>query len=281
MEIKKKWIVRGGNFNGLHLLRPTPSGYNSAMIKCLTLTLCVCLLLAGCITSPSSSRNHHERVSREIAEILAKAEQDDSIGDNIKITVNLLTTSVTDYFAINALTQRVYGDVTITNRPEIFTESGLQIGVAGENFRAQLDIAKRKLKSSQDSEIFLVLADGASGSINIGKEIAVPRFFYFGRWYNGIDYEFRRAGRSLEITARKLPSGLIEMELTPVFSRFLNDGGDLEMTELSTTVTARPDQTLVIGGDTSSGENVASAMLGYRKMGEMRETLITVTPHIK
>ena len=258
-----------------------PSGYNSAMLKSLILILCSCLLLAGCMTTQSSSGSHHDRVSREIAEILAKSEQDATVGDNIKITVNLLTTSVTDYFAINALLQRTYGDVTVTNRPEIDTESGLQIVVAGENFRAQLDIAKRKLKSSEDSELFLLLADGATGSINIGKEIAVPRFYYSGRWYNSINYEFRSAGRSLEISARKLPSGLIEMELTPVFSRFLNDGGDLEMTELSTTVRARPGQTVVIGGDTSSDENVARALLGYSKTGEMRETLITATPRIR
>ena len=279
--IKIKWIARNGHFNDLRLLRHILSGYNPAMIKYLILILCSCLLFAGCITTQSSTGSHHSRVSTEIADILAKAEKDGSVGDNIRITVNLLTTSVTDYFAINALTQRVYGDVTVTNRPETFTESGLQIGVAGENFRAQLDIAKRQLKSSEDSELFLVLADGATGSINIGREIAVPRFFYFGRWYNSINYEFRKAGRSLEITAHKLPSGLIEMELTPVFSRFLNDGGDLEMTELSTTVRARPGQTVVIGGDTASDENVAQALLGYSKMGEKKETLITATPHIK
>jgi hypothetical protein len=279
--IKKKWIAGNGHFNDLCLLRHIPSGYNPAMIKYLILILCSCLLSAGCIATQSSTGSHHSRVSTEIADILAKAEKDGSIGDNIRITVNLLTTSVTDYFAISALTQRVYGDVTVTNRSEALTESGLQIGVAGENFRAQLDIVKRKLKSSEDSELFLVLADGATGYINIGREIAVPRFFYFGMWYNSINYEFRKAGRSLKVTARKLPSGLIEMELTPVFSRFLNDGGDLEMTELSTTVRARPGQTLVIGGDTSSDENVAQALLGYSKMGEMKETLITATPYIK
>ena len=274
-------ITGGGHFNDLCLLRHIPAGYNPAMIKSLILILCFCLLLVGCITSQTSSGSHHDRVSREIAEILAKSEQDATVGDNIRITVNLLTTSVKDYFAINALLQRTYGDVTVTNRPEINTESGLQIGVAGENFRAQLDIAKRNLKSSEDSELFLLLADGATGYINIGREIAVPRFFYFGRWYNSINYEFRKAGRSLKITARKLPSGLIEMELTPVFSKFLNDGGDLEMTELSTTVRARPGQIVVIGGDTDSDENVARALLGYGKMGEMKETLITATPHIK
>jgi len=253
------------------------------MIKSLILILCSCLLLAGCITTQSSSGSHHDRVSREIAEILAKSEQDPIVGDNIKIKVNLLTTSVTDYFAIKALMQRTYGDVTVTNRSEIDTESGIQIVVAGEDFSAQLDIAKRKLKSSEDSELFLLLADGATGSINIGKEISVPRFYYSGRWYNSVNYEFRKAGRSLEISARKLPSGLIEMELTPVFSNFLNDGGDLEMTELSTTVRARPGQTVVIGGDTDSDENVAQALLGlgYSKTEVMKETLITATPQIR
>ncbi|GAX62003.1 succinyl-CoA synthetase, beta subunit [Candidatus Scalindua japonica] len=251
------------------------------MSKLLITILCSCLLFAGCITSQTSTGSHHERVSRDIAEILAKAEQDASIGENIRVTVNLLTTSVTDSFAVGGLMQRVYGDVTVTSRSEAFAQSGLQISVAGEDFSAQLDIAKQKLKSSQDSELFLVLADGATGSINIGKEITVPRFYYFNRWYSGINYEFRKAGRSLQVTARKLPSGLIEMELTPVFSRFLSDGGDLEMTELTTTVTARPGQVVVIGGDTSSGENVANALLGYRKEGEMKETLITVTPHIR
>lgn len=251
------------------------------MFKSLILILCSSLLVAGCITTQSSSGRHHDRVSREIAEILAKSEQQASVGDNIKITVNLLTTSVKDYFAINALTQSVYGNVTVTNRPEIQAESGIQIGVAGENFRAQLDIAKRNLKSSEDTEIFLILADGATGSINIGREISVPRFYYFGRWYSSVNYEFRKAGRSLKITARKLSPDLIEMELTPVFSRFLNDGGDLEMTELSTTVRTRPGQTVVIGGDTDSDENVAQALLGYSKAGEMKETLITATPQIR
>ncbi len=251
------------------------------MIKILILIMCLCLLLTGCITAQTSSGSHHDRISREIADIRAKSERNVTVGDNIKITANLLTTSVADYFAINAIMQREYGDVTVTNRAEIDTDSGLQIVVAGEDFRAQLDIAKRKLKSSEESEIFLLLADGATGSINIGREISVPRFYYSGIWYSNVNYEFRRAGKSLEISARKLSSGLIEMELTPVFSKFLNDGGDLEMTELSTTVRARPGQTVVIGGDTGSKENVAQALLGYSKTGEMKETLVTVTPQIR
>lgn len=249
------------------------------MIKSSTLILCCCLLFAGCETSRESSDSHYDRVSREIEQMKAESERAASIGDNIKITVNLLTTSVADYFAIDSLLQYVDKNVAITKRPEVYTRSGLQIGVAGENFRVRLDITKQQLKSSEETEPFLVLADGATGYINIGREIAVPRFFYYGRWYSGVEYEFRQAGRSLQVTIRRLPSGLIEMELTPVFSKFLSSDGDLELTELSTKVTARSGQTLVIGGGNTTGENVATALLGYSKMGEKKRTLITVTPY--
>jgi len=251
------------------------------MIKLWTFILCACFFLVGCETSQESSDSHYDRVSREIEQMKAEYEKAASIGDNIKIVVNLLTTNVADHFAIDSLLQYVDTNFTITKRPEIYTRSGLQIGVAGEDFSTRLDITKRQLKSSEETELFLMLADGATGYIDIGKEIAVPRFFYYGRWYSGVEHEFRQAGRSLKITARRLPSGLIDMELTPVFSRFLGDGGNLELTELSTRVTARSGQTLVIAGGDSAGENVATALLGYSKMGEKKQTLITATPHVK
>jgi type II secretory pathway component GspD/PulD (secretin) len=109
----------------------------------------------------------------------------------------------------------------------------------------------------------------------------VPQFYYFGRRYTAVDYQFRQAGRSLKVTARKLSSGLIGMELTPVFSKFLSNAGDLELTELSTTVIAQPGQTLVIGGTDTGQDNVASALFSYDKLGQKKQTLITVTPYIQ
>ena len=251
------------------------------MFKISTFILCVCFLLAGCIATQTSSDSHFDQVSREIARLKSDSAKNASIGNNIRITVNLLTTSVEDHFAIDTLLQNVYGNVTVTKYPEIYAQSGLQVGVADRNFRTQLDITKRQLKSSEETELFLVLADGATGIINVGREISVPRFYYFGRWYNGIEYEFKKAGRSIKVTAHRLPSGLIDMELTPVFSRFLSDGGNLEMTELSTKVLASPGEIVIIGGGDTTGENVANALLGFSKESEKKQTLITVTPQIR
>lgn len=230
---------------------------------------------AGCQLPPPQTESHYERVAREIEQLKATAE----IGDNIKVVVNFLTVSIDDRFAVDTLWRYADENVVITNRPDVYARSGLQIGAAGDNFHARLDAVKEQLKSSEESEIFLVLADGSTGFISIGREIAVPRFFYLGRWYSRVGYDFRHAGRLLEVSVQKLPSGLIDMQLTPVFSDFLNDGGDLELTELSTRITVRPGQTVVIGGGNTAQENVATALFSYSTTGQQKQTLITVTPY--
>ena len=255
-------------------------GYNYCMSKFRAFILAAFILAAGCQTTDTSSESEYDRVSREIERLKAESEAALATGENIKIVVHMLSTNVADHFAIDSLLQYVDKNITIAKRPEVFATSGLSIGLGGKNFQARLDVTKQQLKSSEETELFIVLADGTTGYINIGKEIAVPSFYYLGRWYSSVGYEFRQAGRSLKVTARKLPSGLVDMELTPVFSKFLSDGGDLELTELSTRVMVRPGQTLVIGGGDTSEQDVATALLSYSKYGEKKQTLITVTPHI-
>ncbi len=241
----------------------------------------IVLLLVGCETSDTSSESHYDRVSREIEQLKAESEAAVSSGENIRIVVNMLTTNIDERSAIDSLWRYADQNVAITKRPQVYAGSGLRIGVGGENFRARLDLTKRRLKSSQETELFIALADGGTGYINIGREISIPRFYYLGRRYTSVGYEFRQAGRSLKVTARKLPSGLIDMELTPVFSKFLSDGGDMELTELSTRVTTAPGRTLLLGGTDTAGEDVATALFSCSKLGHKKQTLITVTPYIQ
>jgi len=237
--------------------------------------------MAGCQESQTSSESHYDKVSREIEQLKAESRSPASIGDNIKIVVTMLSTDITDQFAVDSIWRYTDENIAIAKRPEVFARSGLRIGLGNDNFRIRFDIMKKQLRSSEDTELFIVLADGATGYINVGKEISVPRFYYFGRWYRAVDYEFRQAGRSLKVTARKLSSGLIDLELTPVFSKFLSDGGDIELTELSTKVMARSGQALILGGSNTTGENTATALFGYSKRGEKKQTLVTVTPHFQ
>jgi hypothetical protein len=236
-------------------------------------------LLTGCETSDTSYESSYDRVSREIDRLKAESEAAAVAGGNIRIVVNMLTADAEDFSAVDSLWHYSNQNAVVIKRPQTFAASGLKIGLADENFRARLDITKRQIKSSEETELFIVLADGATGYINIGREIPVPRFYYHGRWYSSVGYEFRQAGRSLMVTTRTLPSGLIDMKLTPVFSNFLSSRGDMELTGLSTRVTAVSGQTIIIGGEDTGGENIAAALFGYSKSGKTKRTLITVTPY--
>ena len=190
----------------------------------------------------------------------------------------MLTTSKSDYFAVDALWKYVSRDFVVAKRPDFFVDSGIKIGMAVGDFNARLDIAKQQTKSSEETEMFLVLANGSSGYINVGTEISVPRFYYFDRYYKSVDYQFRQAGKSFKVTVQKIPDrNLINLQLTPVFSNFLNDGGDLELTELSTNITVRPNQPVVIGGSASEQLDAGKALFSYEKDSVNKQTLIIVT----
>ena len=247
------------------------------MKKLSSFILAFCIFLAGCETVNSEKQSQFEKVSRQIDVIKLQAANPN--GQNITITVNMLTTDSSLYSSVDALWQYVNTNVAHIHRPEVFHHSGLKIGIADNNFDVRFDIVKSKLRSSEESQMFLVLVDGSTGYISIGKEILIPRFVYFGTWYTRADYQFLKASKSLEATVTRLPSGLIKMKLTPVFSNFLNDGGDMELTELTTTITARPRQTVVIGGSDTSNESVANALFGYRRLREKKQTIITISAY--
>lgn len=261
------------------MLPAIAADYNYDMCKLSSLILSACFLLAGCQSPDTESR--YEQVSRQIEQLKAQEQSGWSTGGNIKIVVHMLTTNLNDYFTVDSLWRYVDDKVLLVRRPEVFSRSGLKIGVGGDVFKSRLNIVKRNLAFSEEGELFLVVGDGRSGYINIGTEIGVPRFFYLSRRYSGVGYEFRNAGKSLKVTARRLHAGLVELQLTPVFSRFLSTGGDIELTELTTTITARPGQPVVLGGSTDADDNVAAALFSYRSDARKTQTLITVTPYIQ
>ena len=251
------------------------------MHKTIVFILSACFLLNGCqADTDSSAKSHYDHINREIKILKAQA-QTTAAGSNIRIVVNMLTTNSSDYAALDSLFQYTDQNIIAAKKPVVLHRSGLKFGLADAGFKARLDIVKSNLKYSEETELFLVLADGATGHIDVGTEIAVPTFSYLGRWYSAAEYRFRRAGKSLKVTAHRLPNDMIAMKLTPVFSRFTNDAADMELTELTTAVTAPPGRTIIIGGTTGRDKSIATALFSGRSKGEKTQTLITVTPFIR
>ncbi len=221
---------------------------------------------------------HYDEVMGEI-ERLEKQTAINSLG-NIRVEVKMLSTSESEYSGVNMLWRYVDENVILGNRANL-VQSGVRIGTAGENFEIQAEAFWEKLRQSESVEMFLVLQPGYPGYISIGKEIAVPRFYYFGKWYSYVDYEFSRASKGFEVTAREVSGGMIELELLPVFSNFIGDGGDLRLTELSTKVRVEPGKTVVIGSYSGGSENAGAALLSYQKDNTQMRILITTRAYIQ
>ena len=252
-----------------------------AMRKTITLVIIGCLFWTGCESEQSKEQQgQFERVSQEIEQVRAQeqvAVQEAELTGNIKVTLRMLTVDERDFEALDSLWKYTTPHYVVIKRSDIFPQSGFKVQMAGGNLTAKLTAVKEQAKYSEDTEMFLVLADGATGYIDIGTEIAVPQFHYLTRWYKPTVYEFRRAGRRFRVTARKVPGrDLVNLRLTPVFSRFLNDGGDKVFTELLTVVTVKPGQSVLIGGSRASRENLSSAFLGLRKEEVQKDTIILV-----
>jgi len=241
------------------------------------------LVLSGC--NEPAREDRYDEISREIERIEAEAgiqgQDEDISSGNVRIDTNLLTTTLSAYNEIDLLWQYVDRSAVRVAQPGAFARAGLRIGVANEQFSMHLAATQRRLRAAEQTTLFLLLADGTTGRINVGTEIAVPTFHYSGKYYSQMEYSFRQAGRSLSVSARTLQDGRIELVLVPVLSRFLSGGGDMELLELSTTVVVTPGETVVLGGSSTGSQDVATALFGQRREKRDMQTLATVTARLR
>jgi Bacterial type II and III secretion system protein len=240
------------------------------------------VFFAGCEeTTRSRADDEFAQIDREIEILKARAMQS-SGGDNIRIVLDFLRTEESEYSKLQALWQYADENVAITAGKDEFRKSGLRIGLAEGNMALRLDAIQNTMKSSERTQQFIVVANNTTGQINVGTEIATPVFFYRGRRYSTVGYEFRKVGKFLEVTARKLGNGMVEVEVTPVFSGLVSDSGQMNqirMTELNTKVILANGQSMVIGSTDGQQNNVANALLGVEKNGVRQKNLLVLTAH--
>ncbi|MFA5422508.1 MAG: hypothetical protein WC374_01450 [Phycisphaerae bacterium] len=259
-----------------------------------------CLLLAGC--EPEQQQNQREQVSQKIEQAEAEpvkqeqaepnapavqSEQTESQADgqtpqqqaaDIKVNVTLLTVDKNDFEALDTLWGYTTGALTVKRRSDIFNESGLKVHMAAGDLSPKFNAFKNSIKSRQEKEISLELADRETGYADLGTGIRNPKFYYLTKWYDADNYQFSSAGRSFKIGIIKVPGrDLLNVQITPVLKNFLNGGGDKEFTELRTALTVKPNQSILIGGSRTSRENLSSALLGLQKEDVDTVLLINVS----
>ena len=259
----------------------TGTGTTRLLLLSLMLTQAM-LFFAGCEeTTRSRADDEFAQIDQEIETWKTRAMQS-SGGDNIKIVLDFLRTEESEYNKLQALWQYADENMAITAGKDEFRRSGLRIGLAEGNMALRLDAVQNTMKSSERTQQFIVVANNTTGQINVGTEIATPVFFYRGRRYSSMGYEFRKVGKFLEVTARKLGNGMAEVEVVPVFSNLVSGSGQMNqirMTELHTTVILANGQSMVIGSTDGQTNNIATALLGVEKDGVKQKTLLLLTAH--
>lgn len=253
----------------------------------LLVIISACLFLfCGCETlQQSSSQSEFDRISAEIdRELEQSMRQAHSSGagsglGNIRVDVKMLSTEVEDYSLLEGIL--MYDSNSAAARGGLGAgKGGLNIVLAAGDLTGRVRYAQENLRSAESTELFIVVSSGSRGYISAGSEIAVPRFYYGGRWFTGVEYDFRHAGRSLSVVPTLLPDGNIRLEIWPVFSNFLSDGGDLELTELKTVINVSPGRSVVIGGNTDSSYDLSDALLMYEKSGKKWQSVITAKAYV-
>ncbi|MBW3018792.1 type II and III secretion system protein [Candidatus Woesearchaeota archaeon] len=267
-------------------MKDSKTKITGAKTTCLLLVSVILTLttpfFAGCEeTTRSRADDEFAKIDQEIETWKTRAMQS-SGGNNIKIVLDFLRTEASEYSKLQALWQYTDENVAITAGKDEFRKSGLRIGVAGKDMALRLDAVQNTTKSSERTQQFIVVANNSTGQINVGTEIATPVFFYRGRRYSSMGYEFRNVGKFLEVTARKLGNGMVEVEVIPVFSNLVSGSGkmnQIRMTELNTKVILANGQSMVIGSTDGQTNNVANALLGVEKNGVRQKNLLVLTAH--
>jgi len=243
------------------------------------ITILGCLLAGGCQNEKQQREDKFERVSAEIEQLKTQASEGQT--GNIRVTVRMLTVDESSFAAIESIWRYADTRFVLKRRQDLFPKSGLKVGVSAGDLSVKFKAVAEKSKYSEESEVFLVLADGTSGYIDIGKEIAIPKFYYLNHWYTAAEYQFQKASRGFDVHVRTVRDGdLVNIRLVPVFSRFLNDGGGKRFTELETNITVKPGQQVLIGGGSEESENFSAALLGGSIEKLRSETVIMVNVEI-
>lgn len=200
---------------------------------------------------------------------------------NIRIILDFFYTDQSEYSKVDMLWDYADENAMIKTNREEFSRSGFRMGLATEDMLAKLILLGKQVESAGRTRQFITVGNRITGHMAIGTGITVPRFYYAGKNYSSVDYDFVRAGLFLTVEARKLNDEEIEVELTPVISKLSDDKytGRIEMTELHTKVIAKNGQGIVIGSVDSQENSIANIFLGKEEGGVKKKAILVLTPY--
>lgn len=136
-------------------------------------------------------------------------------------------------------------------------------------------------RSNSYTKQFIVVSDGLSASIFVGKEVPYVEYytmFLFDRGYIEAGVVLKEVGTKLKVEPRIIADNTVEVTLTPEISFISNKRrGTIDIKTLSTTIIASDGQSIPIGGLQKDREFDRY----FFSTSSQRNLEIILTPHIQ
>ena len=267
---------------------------NAGLLVVITLALCCALLVGACASSKSGrtattptsdrgnpgaappaqpeSRDTFDETRRMIEEARAMGLPE----GNYRVNVENIWLSESDASSISAMFG-YRGNSVAARVGSPAVSPGFRFAVGGRNFRASLGATLSSTKNSQRSEQFLVTVADSPAYLNVGQvRYGIPINLGPRRGVL-IVREGQFVGSSLQVTVSPAGPGIVNVSLTPRFSRTDTPDGNLQLTEMSTTVQVPLGQPLLIGSSDQSSDSVATALLSRTSSSVRQQGVIVLT----
>lgn len=136
---------------------------------------------------------------------------------------------------------------------------------------------------TRSSGIFIVVADGGSGTLVVASEVPYTQAVYYHDYATARGYvvqgvAWQSVGTGLTVEPTVLPGGQIKLRITPRISYFTaGGGGSVELVDAASELIVPNGQKVQLAGATTGLHAVTRQILGYRAERAAGETALAVT----
>jgi hypothetical protein len=266
----------------------------ASLLVVIALTLACAFLVAACASSKSGRTSQAPTTDREDSGAAsgARAESRDTFDEtrrmieearamglpegNYRVGVENVWLSESDASSIGALFG-YRGNRAAAQVGSPTVNPGFRFAIGGRGFQASLAATLSSTKNSQRSNQFLVTVADSPAYLDVGQvRYGIPINLGPRRGVL-IVRQGQFVGSSLQVVVSPAGPGVVSVTLTPRFTQSGTPDGNLQLTEMSTTVQVPLGQPLLIGSSDQSSDSVASALLSRTSSSVRQQGVIVLT----
>lgn len=198
--------------------------------------------------------------------------------DNVAIVVEKLDANTASAMDLGGSFRARRGDAVVSGGDPRAASGGLNVRIVSGSFAGRVGASASRTRSSSRDQMFIVVRSGTEGVLAMGSDIWLTRLGYWTPRGYVLIAEREFVGRQLVVRPTILGGGQIALELWPRFST--RRGSVVDVTQLSTRVSVRDGQSLVIGGLTTADSEMSLALFGVGGRESSGMTAIVLTAKI-